>query len=78
MSRDPNTWFLVIFLRQIYNEQDQVGQKEIQNVQLWKEKNSDKVNITTNTGTGRETVTVKAITAFTEGKISTKPHPIKL
>ena len=67
MSRDSNTWFLVIFLWQIYNEQDQVKQKEVQNVQLWKEKNSDKFNIPTNAGAGRETATVKEITAFTEG-----------
>lgn len=62
ISSQSNTnsivWLLGIFL-QVYNEEEQVGQIEIQNVEFGKEKDTGEINVKAKACAGKETVTVK-------------------
>ena len=71
ISSQPNTKSVVqllgiihfILFLQVYNEEKQIGQKEIQNVEFGQEKDTGKVNVKTMICAGRETLTVEARSA---------------
>lgn len=72
MSRQPHIdsvmWLLLIIsLMQVYNKEEQVGQKEIQNVQFGEEQDIDGLTVTAKACAGREATTVMKTNAFEEG-----------